>query len=89
MILTQERLKELLHYCPDIGLFWWKPRPGSDRHTKRWNRRYANKVAGSLNSDGYPVVTLEKAPRRLHRLAWFYMTGEWPVSYTHLRAHET
>lgn len=78
MKLTQERLKELLHYCPALGLFWWKERDGNDRHTKRWNTRYANQIAGSLSADGYPVVTLEKAPRPLHRLAWLWMTGEWP-----------
>lgn len=37
------------------------------------------KVAGSLNKDGYVQISLDRERHRAHRLAWFYVTGEWPV----------
>jgi hypothetical protein len=56
-----EKLKELLYYEPDTGLFRWKfSRP----------RGQANSVAGSLHSKGYIDVTINKKHFKAHRLAW-------------------
>ena len=77
-MITQARLKELLHYCPDLGIFWWKERPGSDRFTKTWNTRFAGTIAGKRTAKGYGEIKVDGRPRKAHRLAWLYMTGEWP-----------
>ncbi len=77
MSLTQQRLKEVLHYCPDLGLFWWKVTPGENRATKARNTRFAGKLAGS-NSNGYVSIRLDGKPYPAHRLAWLYMTGTMP-----------
>lgn len=62
-MLTQEKLKEILHYNPETGEF-----------VKRIDRtRVEHKVA-----KGYLGVSVLKTQYRAHRLAWFYMTGEWP-----------
>lgn len=68
-MLTYERLVEVLWYCPDTGRFIWQnsPRNGMD-----------GKVAGSVNTHGYLQILVDKHPYRAHRLAWLYMTGEWP-----------
>ncbi len=69
-ILTQARLKELLHYDPDTGVFTWLvSRSG----------RYAGANAGSADpKDGYVMVKIAGRDYRAHRLAWLYVTGAWP-----------
>lgn len=78
MNLTQKRLKEVLDYCPALGLFWWKERPETDRHVKRWNTRYSGQIAGRRDNHGYGVISVDDRGHKAHRLAWLYMTGEWP-----------
>jgi len=76
--LTQERLKEVLHYCPDLGLFWWKERADGGKRTNSWNARWAGQLAGSRSTHGYGKVKIDGVVHFLHRLAWLYMTGEHP-----------
>lgn len=76
-ILTQEILKERLHYDKDTGIFTWLD-------VKVNAHKMRGKVAGSTNSStGYSLIrlTLSKAngARFLaHRLAWLYEHGEFP-----------
>jgi hypothetical protein len=81
--LTREALKAVLDYDPLTGLFIWKPRPirtglggGVDQ---AWNSRCAGKEAGALHSKGYVTIHLGGRAYLAHRLAWFYVTGEWPA----------
>lgn len=78
-MITQERVQELFHYCPGLGLFWHKPRQPVDVHAVRWNTKYAGKIAGSRNSQGYVILQIDGAKERAHRMAWLYMTGELPM----------
>lgn len=84
--LTQEYLKKVLNYDPETGICKWKFRtPDMFEARKRscewlcriWNTRYANTEAGTV-VDGYIRVQLLGNLYLLHRIAWFYMTGEWP-----------
>jgi HNH endonuclease len=68
--LTAARLREVLHYDPDSGLFTWliqaratRP-PGSN--------------AGS-RYDRYVKIGIDQERHSAHRLAWLYMTGKWPT----------
>lgn len=68
--LTQARLREVLNYDPVKGLFCWIARPSI--------RIKVGAEAGWLHSNGYVIITLDGKDYRAHRLAVFYMTGEWP-----------
>jgi len=68
-MLTQERLKELFAYDPLIGSFVRKVRRGSGR---------AGDLAGTDNGCGYLQIRVDRHVYVAHRLAWLYITGEWP-----------
>lgn len=68
--LTQDRLKELLHYDPETGHF---------TRLKRVNNQVAGKVCNSRCSEGYIKIAIDGKRYAAHRLAFFYMTGEWPA----------
>lgn len=68
--LTQERLKELLSYDQASGVFTWNLRPARSL--------VAGQAAGSKHAKGYTVIRISRVAYFAHRLAWLYMTGEWP-----------
>ena len=61
--LTQERLKEVLHYNPDTGIFIWKK---------------TGKIAGNMDHKGYNRIGIDYSLYRSARLAFLYMTGKFP-----------
>jgi hypothetical protein len=67
--LTQERLREILHYDPERGEFRWLQRMG--------NRAKIGDIAGSAAEAGYRRIRIAGRSYRAHQLAWLYMTGEW------------
>jgi hypothetical protein len=69
--LTATRLRKLLTYSPATGEFRWK----SDRGP----RVRAGDLAGTINSAGYRIITIDQGRYVAHRLAVLYMTGKWPI----------
>lgn len=69
--LTLDRLKELLSYDPETGLFEW-------RVTKIGKAR-AGARAGVVTDHGYVSIGVDGRRYYAHRLAWYYMKGEWPA----------
>lgn len=70
--LTAERLRELFHYNPDTGIF--------TRRVKTCNSIPIDSPVGSLNKkDGYLRVKIDFRSYSLHRLAWLYTYGSFPV----------
>jgi hypothetical protein len=69
--LPAERLRELLHYDPETGVF--------TNRVNRGNRGKAGDVTGTDRGNGYIVMGVEGAVYYAHRLAWLYVTGEWPT----------
>lgn len=67
--ITQKYLKEILHYNPDTGVFTWKVRK---------HRRRKNGVVGHINPFGYLTIGIDGKCYQAHRLAWFYVYGEFP-----------
>lgn len=70
-LLTQERLKEVLDYNPETGLFTRKV------STKgRFGR--VGTTAGTITEHGYRAICIDKKLHYAHRLAWLYETGIYP-----------
>lgn len=67
--LTAERLRQLVEYDAETGVFTRRGRP----------RVKAGKVCGHTKPDGRVLICVDGADYRAHRLAWLYMTGEWPI----------
>ena len=70
-MLTQSRLKEVLHYDPETGVFVWK--------VTRNNRVRMGNIAGVKHHSGYMQITVDKKLYRSHRLAFLYMYGSFPI----------
>lgn len=68
-MLTHARLLELLRYDPETGWFSWRISRGP---------RHAGEAADCVGPLGYVVIRLDGVLYYGQRLAWFYMTGEWP-----------
>jgi hypothetical protein len=68
--LTQERLKELLHYDPETGVFRWRFSNG--KWVKPWD------VAGWIHKTGYAIIRVGGKQHKAHRLAWLYVYGVFP-----------
>jgi hypothetical protein len=62
--MTATRLRGLVYYDKETGIFF---------------SRKSNKVLGSPKATGYLTVQLGVKSYSLHRLAWLYRTGEFPV----------
>src|SRR5574340_38831 len=67
--LSQKRLKDLLHYDEDTGIFTWRVNRG-------WHSK-AGSIAGA-NSAGYIIIGIDQVRYKAHRLAWLYVYGEFP-----------
>lgn len=81
-ILTQEVLKELLHYNPDTGIFTWKRRDRKWFKTvctwKTFKKRFEGREAGAVCAQGYIVIRILSLEYKAHRLAFLYMEGNFP-----------
>lgn len=64
-------LRDRLSYNPRTGVFLWTGRG--------LPYAYADKEAGSIEAEGYRVITIDGRSYKAHLLAWYYMTGEWPT----------
>jgi len=69
--LTHERLQAILNYDPATGIFTWRTSPHG--------RFPVGTRAGGLQFKGYRSIKINARLYRCNRLAWLYMTGEWPT----------
>lgn len=70
-MLTQARLKEVLHYDARTGVFVWRQPAG------RWGRIPAGTVAGNISHPGI-CIRIDGKLYLAHRLVWLYVFGRWP-----------
>lgn len=80
--MTATRVRALFAYDCASGLLRWKVRPASDfssvRAAKIWNARFAGRIAGSTDVHGYREIGVDNRAFKAHRLAWLWVTGDWP-----------
>lgn len=67
--LSAARARDLLVYSPETGEFTWR--------VKRNGTRPGGK-AGGHRPGGYVGIRIDYQMYAAHRLAWFYVYGEWP-----------
>lgn len=78
-MITQTRLKELLQYDPNTGVFTW---------IKSGRGRRAN-VAGSIGKRGYIEIGIDSNKYLAHRLAWLFVYGHMPLNILDHIDHNT
>lgn len=72
-LITQEMLKNILHYNPDTGIFIWIKR------INRYSTIKLGQIAGYINLKGWRMIKIGvRYEYYAHRLAFLYMTGKWP-----------
>lgn len=74
-MITRDELIELLQYDPATGSFTWARDVGY--------RFKSGQKAGHTHSCGYVVIRIRRRQYMAHRLAWLYMTGDWPSEIDH------
>ena len=68
--LTAERLREVLDYDPETGVFVWRVRVRG--------RRGLGDISGCAMKSGYIEIGVDGERHLAHRLAWFWVHGAWP-----------
>lgn len=73
-MITQELLKELFNYDQESGIF--------TRKVNRANNKVkSGDVVGVISSCGYLYVGIGHKRYFLHRLAWLYVYGSFPIGH--------
>lgn len=67
--LTAERLREVLSYDPETGVFKRLISAGGAT---------VGSSPGATDSSGYLQIRIDRKLYLAHRLAWMHMHGEWP-----------
>ncbi len=76
-MITCEKLKEVLHYDPETGVFKWNETLKCGRNNAFTFHR-AGERCGFIGGGGYRYITFNNYKQPEHRLAWLYMTGSLP-----------
>lgn len=71
MVLTAEKIRTLLDYNPETGVFAWR--------VARSNRVKVGQEAGTVSVWGYRVISIDGMPRQAGILAHLWMTGRLPI----------
>ncbi len=73
IIITQEKLKSILEYDSNTGIFIWL--------NANSNRVKNGSIAGTLMNKGYIHIKIQGKKYLAHRLAWLYVYGIWPLKF--------
>lgn len=68
--LTADRVRSLFEYNPSTGAFFRR---------EAVSNQHEGDAVGCVGVRGYFVANIDGKIQYLHRVAWLYMTGAWPV----------
>jgi HNH endonuclease len=68
--LTANQLRELVYYDQNTGIFLWRPK----------HRKMKSGPIGNVTAQGYIQLNINRKSYKIHRLAWLYVTGQWPIN---------
>ncbi len=68
-MITAERVRELFHYDPEVGVF---------THLATCRRAIAGAAAGEITHNGYVRLSIDGKRYRAHHIAWLLAHGELP-----------
>lgn len=80
MTITAERIRELLNYDAETGLFTWRVARG---------RSAAGATAGSRHVNGYVCINIDGRGYGAHRLAWLHAHGHTPQVVDHINGERS
>lgn len=75
-MITAENVRDLFNYDPVSGVLSWRVFVSP--------KAPAGAAPSSRDKDGYIKVSYKGKHYRAHRVAWLWMTGEWPVEIDHI-----
>ena len=75
MMPSMDRILELMSYDPDLGIF--------KRKEKNNRNQIIGEQLGSLTREGYITLRIDNQRYYAHRVAYFLLTGEQPLSVDH------
>jgi len=79
--MTHEELLAAIEYDPETGII-----------TRKITTTYRSKTGvkgGGVDDRGYGQIWVLGKHYRVHRLAWFYMKGEWPGLVDHINGNKS
>ena len=68
--LTHDRLLSIIKYLPETGEMV--------NIVPRKNSKCVGEKLGARSGNGQIMLSVDGRAYQMHRLAWFWMTGEWP-----------
>lgn len=72
-MLDQETLKKYVTYCPESGKFF--------STGQKYSNKTTNCEVGTVHkTKGYRYITIKGKTYRAQRLAFLWMTGQWPAT---------
>jgi hypothetical protein len=69
-VIDALELRRILEYSPQSGVFTWRIAPALSQP--------AGAIAGTNQPKGYICIQIQNRLYKAHRLAWLYMTSDWP-----------
>lgn len=78
-MITRGELRNLIEYDPETGLWRWRDRSP----LPPYNRRASDWFIGMQTGHGYLTIRIDGKKYLAHRLAWFYVYGDFPTALDH------
>lgn len=78
--LTADRLRDILDYCKDSGVFYWRDEVRIGFNKSVVSHRSGDRAGTKRKTDGRIIIRIDGKTYLGYRLAWLWVTGGWPLS---------